>query len=154
MIAFDTNLLLFAFDEDCPWHGPAFAFIDSLRNADNVVVSEFGLTEFYRLLRNPAVLAHPLSAPEAVKIVALYRSHPRWRVVGFPERGSARVHDSLWRQAAQPGFAYRRIYDARLALVLQSFGVKEFATTNLKDFQGFGFDRVWNPLPDARSQPQ
>ena len=25
-------------------------------------------------------------------------------------------------------------------------GVKELATTNVKDFQGFGFERVWNPL--------
>jgi len=25
-------------------------------------------------------------------------------------------------------------------------GVTEFATANLKDFFGLGFDRVWNPL--------
>ena len=25
-------------------------------------------------------------------------------------------------------------------------GVTEFATANVKDFQGFGFTRVWNPL--------
>jgi len=25
-------------------------------------------------------------------------------------------------------------------------GVTEFATLNVKDFQGLGFQRVWNPL--------
>jgi len=25
-------------------------------------------------------------------------------------------------------------------------GVTEFATANVKDFEGFGFARVWNPI--------
>ena len=49
-------------------------------------------------------------------------------------------------QAESPAFARRRIYDARTALCLRAFGVKEFATANEKDFEGFGFERVWNPL--------
>ena len=36
--------------------------------------------------------------------------------------------------------------DARLALTLRHHGVTEFATANLKDFEGFGFAKVWNPL--------
>jgi hypothetical protein len=28
-------------------------------------------------------------------------------------------------------------------------GVTEFAASNAKDFQGFGFTRVWNPLASA-----
>jgi hypothetical protein len=31
-----------------------------------------------------------------------------------------------------------------LALWLRRQGVTEFATANVKDFEGFGFDRVWN----------
>ncbi|MFM8358316.1 MAG: hypothetical protein ACKOET_07130 [Verrucomicrobiota bacterium] len=29
---------------------------------------------------------------------------------------------------------------------LRHDGVTEFATANVKDFEGFGFERVWNPL--------
>jgi len=36
--------------------------------------------------------------------------------------------------------------DARTAISLQLHGVTEFATANVKDFQAFGFSRVWNPL--------
>ena len=43
-------------------------------------------------------------------------------------------------------FARRRVYDARLALSLRRQGVTEFATANVKDFEGFGLARVWNPL--------
>jgi predicted nucleic acid-binding protein len=39
--------------------------------------------------------------------------------------------------------------DARLALTLRHHGVTEFATSNVKDFEGFGFNRVWNPLVPA-----
>ena len=40
----------------------------------------------------------------------------------------------------------RRIYDARLAQSLRRQGVTELATGNVKDFQDFGFARVWNPV--------
>ena len=146
MMSLDTNLLLFAFDQDCPAHKPALAFVQALHDEDQVTISEFTLLEFYRLLRNPVVLERPLSAPAAVEIIQAYRGHPRWRVAGFPDSGSTRLHDALWRTAAVPGFAYRRVYDARLALTLRHHGVTEFATSNVKDFQGFGFARVWNPL--------
>ena len=55
----------------------------------------------------------------------------------------------VWSHAAAPGFARRRVYDTRLALTLRHHGITEFATANGKDFQGFGFTRVWNPLSTA-----
>ena len=57
-----------------------------------------------------------------------------------------KLSDQLWRRAAQPNFPRKAIYDARLALTLRHFGVKQFATRNTKDFQDFGFERVWDPL--------
>ena len=114
---------------------------------EDVAISEFVLTEFYLLLRNPAVLTQPLTAPEAVAVIQSYRQHPRWKILGFPPT-SRELHAELWRQAAVPRFARRRIYDTRTALSLRAFGVTEFATTNVKDFQGFGFVKVWNPVAE------
>jgi hypothetical protein len=56
--------------------------------------------------------------------------------------------NQLWELASNPAFPYRRIYDARLALTLRYHGVNEFATRNVKDFQGFGFKKLWNPLAE------
>jgi hypothetical protein len=46
----------------------------------------------------------------------------------------------------EKNFARRRAYDWRAALSMLRQGVTEFATVNVKDFEGLGFSRVWNPL--------
>jgi predicted nucleic acid-binding protein len=45
--------------------------------------------------------------------------------------------------------ARRRIHDARISLTLRHHGVNERATTNVKDFEGFGFARVWNLIGEG-----
>jgi len=71
----------------------------------------------------------------------IFRRHPSWAVAE-----NAEIMDELWSLASQSGFARRRIIDARLALTLQRHGVTKFATVNTRDFETFGFARVWNPL--------
>jgi len=145
MLSIDANLLLYCYSATCPEHTRARRFIESVSDLDEVALSEFVLTELYLLLRNPAVLERPLTAPQAVAVIRGFRHHPRWKVLGFPP-ASRELHTELWNLAATPGFAHRRIYDTRTALSLRAFGVTEFATANVKDFRGFGFGKVWNPL--------
>lgn len=145
MVSMDSNLLLYAFNASAPWHPQAASFLADLHAREDVVVSELVLVELYTLLRNPAVVERPLNPLEAARVIAAYRSHPRWRLHGFPA-DSLSLHDSLWTTAGRPDFARRRIYDARLALTLVQQGVREFATVNVKDFESFGFRRVWCPL--------
>ena len=91
------------------------------------------------------MVVNPLDAFDATEVVQAYRHHPRWMLLGF-DPDSVGLHDELWRLAAREPFARRRIYDARLALSLRRQGVKDFTTANVKDFQEFGFTRVWNPV--------
>jgi hypothetical protein len=87
-----------------------------------------------------------LNNKEACDVIASYRNHPRWQIVGFPPE-SKPIHNAVWKKiASTSNFARRRYFDLRIALILQSFGVKEFATANTKDFQSLGFQKVWNPL--------
>lgn len=148
MISIDANILLYSYAADSPFHRSAKSFLETLSSREDVALSEFILIEFYLHLRNPAVLQNPLDAPAAAAVIASYRRHPRWKTVGFPPR-SRELHDELWKQAATPDFARRRIYDTRTALSLTAFGVTDFATLNLKDFQNAGFKKVWNPLAAA-----
>ncbi len=145
MISLDANILLYGYCPGSPYHGAARKFVESLAAREDVAVSEFVLSEFYLHLRNPAVLEEPLTSRQAVDVIEHYRNHPRWKTLGFPP-GSRKLHDELWQRAATKSFGCRRIYDARIALCLRAFGVTDFATLNLKDFQSFGFRRVWNPL--------
>lgn len=145
MTSVDTNILLYSFCEASPHHLAAVEFLSTLDQRDDVALSDFVLSEFYLHLRNPAVLETPLGSAEAVAVIQSYRRHPRWQVLGFPPR-SRDIHAALWSAAAAADFARRRIYDLRIALCLQAFGITDFATMNVKDFEGLGFEKVWNPL--------
>lgn len=145
MLSIDANILLYAYSKAAPEHNRALEFINSHSESEDVALSEFVLTEFYLLLRNPAVLKKPLSAPDAVDVIQSYRGHPSWKILGFPP-GSRELHSALWLHAATSGIARRRIYDTRTALCLRKFGITKFATANVGDFEGLGFVKVWNPI--------
>ena len=136
---------MYAYNLASPYHRAAYQWMSSIQHDEDVAISEFILAEFYGLLRNPAVLKHPLDADDAVEVIQTYRVHPRWRLIGFPVE-SRSLHDILWQKARRKDFAFRRLYDARSALTMTAQGVTEFATVNVKDFEGFGFRRVWNPI--------
>lgn len=145
MLAIDASILLHAINSASPFNGGAHVFVQSLASRQDIAISELSLVEFYVLLRNPAVLTNPLDAASAVEVVETYRHHPYWALLGFsPE--SVAVHDELWSLAVGQNFPRRRLYDVRLALSLLRQGVTEFATANVNDFEGLGFDRVWSPL--------
>lgn len=154
MLSLDTNLLFYAFNSDSPQHLPALQFIKDISTREDVVISEFVLAEFYLLLRNPAALPKCLDNASACAVIATYRQHPRWQIVGFPTP-SQPFHDELWQSiAADPLFPRRKLFDLRLGLSLRFFGVKEFATANLKDFAELDFLTVWNPLnPENQQKP-
>ena len=146
MISFDTNLLLYSLNQDCAEYQDARAFFAGLPTVTGTVaVCELVLVELYVLLRNPAVLTHPLDPADAVSIIQTFRQHPTWTLLDHPG-DTSRVMDEVWRLAAQPNIGRRVVFDARLALSLRHQGVTEFATRNETHFAGFGFTRVWNPL--------
>ena len=141
MISVDANIIIYSLNKAMSEHDRARSFLLQLSDRDDVVIAEQILVEVYLLIRNPAVFPHPYSSKEAAHVCERYRANPRWRLVECMP-----VMDKVWRHAAVPVFARRRIIDARLALTLRAAGVTELATRNVKDFGGFGFDRVWDPL--------
>jgi toxin-antitoxin system PIN domain toxin len=144
MISFDTNLVIYAASASAPEQPAAAAFLQSLGRRRDVVVCELMLVEVYLKLRNARILSQPLNAARAAAYCTALRANNTWAVVE-----SAPVMESVWAMAGTAEFAIRRIVDARLALTLRHHGVTEFATSNVKDFEGFGFNRVWNPLIPA-----
>ncbi len=145
MISPDTHLLFAWLNLGHPQHRRATAWFATHETNSDLALCELCLVELYGLLRNEVLLARPLGAAAAVETVQRLRQHPHWELLDYP----GGLMESAWTRAAEPGFARRRIYDTRLALALRHHGVTEFATANVKDFQGFGFTRVWNPLSTA-----
>ena len=144
VISFDTNVVIYAANASAPEQQAAAAFLQSLGRRRDVVVCELMLVEIYLKLRNARILSQPMNAARAAAYCATLRANNNWAVVE-----SAPVIESVWAMAGTADFAIRRIVDARLALTLRHHGVTEFAPSNVKDFEGFGFTRVWNPLLPA-----
>ncbi len=142
MIAFDTNLLIYARLGGHAYHAKALAFLASLDGSPDVVVAELVLVEYYVALRNPNIVDPALGPAAAADECECFRKHPHWRCV----EGEPGVMDRVWPSVRGKGFARRRIFDIRLAHTLLRSGVTDFATANTKDFKGLGFRRVWNPL--------
>ncbi len=143
MISIDTNLLLYSLNPDSIWHEAAVSFLRQNLGvpAVRVAITDYVLVELYVLLRNPAVMAKALTAKAARDLVTAY-----WDVPNVLRVENANVMDEVWRLAGGRDFARRRIFDARLALTLRRGGVTQFATAKVKDFEGWGFEKVWNPL--------
>ena len=144
MVSCDTNILYPACSARSPFHQAARDFFSEHARDDRFCVCEQALLELYCLLRNPVVSTPPLEPSVAVATVQRFRQNPFWSVVDVvPGEG---IMERVWQRAAADGFAFRRVFDVRLAMVLRHHGVTDFATRNTKDFRGCGFRRIWDPL--------
>lgn len=141
----DTNVLLHAINSDSPYHLRAAEYMAARHQDPEFRICELVLTELYVLLRNPAVLRRALDPAAAVAVCSRLRCHPLWGVLDYPGP-LPRIMDRVWKAAAQPDFARRRVFDARLAYTLAHYGVTDFATQNTRDFLGLGLGRVYDPL--------
>ena len=143
--AADTNLFIHAADPDSPHHAKARQFFNTVAvdtNNHEFVLCELVLIELYMQLRNAAIFANPYSARESADYCAELKQNLVWRCVDY----DSAVASGLWQWARSTKAGMRRVIDARLALTLKHHGVTHFATANVKDFQEFGFESVWNPL--------
>ncbi|MFK5921984.1 MAG: type II toxin-antitoxin system VapC family toxin [Verrucomicrobiota bacterium] len=141
MLSIDTNILFYAMVENSQFHESARYFLNQHARDTEMAMSELVLVELYNLLRNDKLTGRKTSASEAAQWIQQIRSNRAWSLIE-----NAPIMEEVWNIAAQAPFARRRIFDVRLALTLHHHGVTHFATANTKDFQGCGFEKVWNPL--------
>ena len=145
MLGIDTNVLLYSLNPASRHQQAAERFLRASLSdrSRQVALADYVLVELYNHLRNKAVMKKPLGAKEAVALVTGY-----WKVPNVLRIEHATVMDEVWKIASESNFARRRIFDVRLAKTLLHHGVTEFATANVKDFEGLGFAKVWSPVAD------
>lgn len=143
MKSLDTNILLYAINEDCAEHEACRNLVQvALKDSSSWIIADQVWFELYRLLRNPSVLKHPLSPEKATASIAWYRDRSGWlRCAWEPE-----IMATALPFFRDPDFPARRVFDLVLALTLLHNGVTEFATRNTRDFEAFGFATLVNPL--------
>jgi predicted nucleic acid-binding protein len=141
--SFDTNILIYAANEDCPEHETCKSFLSrAASESDRWIVADQVYLELYRALRNPRVLRLPLNAVQAAAHIQLLREG-----LGFLHCGYVvECWEGVMTQLKQGDFPYQRTHDAVLASTLMQHGVKAFYTRNTKDFISSGFQQVIDPL--------
>lgn len=82
MIAPDINLLIYAVDEDSPFHTKARAWLENaLSGTETVGFAWIVLLGFLRLTTRSQVLLHPLSVEQALELVALWLAQPTASII-------------------------------------------------------------------------
>lgn len=149
VLSIDTNIFLYGLNRACPEHARARAFLETLYDSKEVAIADYVLVELYLLLCNPAVVARPFSSPEAAKTCLKYRRNPSWQVIECEP-----VMEGIWGALLESSAnaPRRRIIDLRLGLTLKEAGTTRFATRNVADFEGVGFDEVFDPIGDRSMQ--
>lgn len=139
----DTNIFVHAANPLAKEHTQAAQFLSSQR--EHFTTTHLVLVEIYMQLRNKAIFKGSAFGPKEAKNYCLkLAAVPFWTCVDYAPEATNKLWD--WAETTTGGF--RKIIDARIALTLRHHGVTHFATANVKDFQDFGFERVWNPLEE------
>ena len=143
MKSLDTNILVYASNQDAPEHKKARKVVENLLDgADEWIIADQVLIETYRALRNPAVLQHPLSPNDAWAAIHFYREEAGCRRCCYELEMWPRLEQYL----KSNRFEARRAFDAVLAITLIGNAVDSFYTRNAKDFKYFGFPTLINPI--------
>lgn len=141
MIAPDANLLVYAVNSESPRHEEANAWLDQiLSGTEPIGFSWATLVGFVRLVTRSAVVPKPLSAEQALEVVALWLARPNVVVID----PGPRHFDLLRGLLMAVGTAGNLTSDAHLAAVALEHGAEVHSTD--ADFGRFPGLRWRNPF--------
>ena len=142
MIAVDTNILVYAYDQSSPAHERALAAMDRLVSEPAWGLPWIVAGEFYSVLTDGRFWREP-QADEALAALDAWISTPGVRLLAEPPSHWSSLRSLL--AAARP--LGQKVHDARIAAVCLAAGVTEFWTAD-RDFSWYPDLRVRNPLVD------
>jgi toxin-antitoxin system PIN domain toxin len=138
----DTNILLYASDQEALHHDKAKRFMEERGDDRDLLCLTWGtLMGYQRIATHPSIFRNPLSAQESWGNVESLLALPRCRVIGEQE-GFAGDFAELTRLLVVKG---NLVPDAHLATILRQHGVSRIYTADT-EFRKFDFLEVINPL--------
>jgi toxin-antitoxin system PIN domain toxin len=143
----DTNLLIYAANQDAADHPRAKAFIESALNSNDAWFMSTGVAyEFLRVATHPKVFPKPLNWRQALEFLEpfirsenirfLEAGHQHWQV----------LRDVLSQLTHPSGNLF---FDVRTVTLMRESGLREIFTTDT-DFLQFANLTVINPLKGTR----
>lgn len=142
MIAVDTNILVYAYNESSPMHERALAAMDRLVGEPAWGLPWIVAGEFYSVLTDSRYWKEP-QVDAALAALDVWIATPGVRLLAEPPRHWPHLRGLL--AAARP--LGQKVHDARIAAVCLAAGVTELWTAD-RDFSWYPELRVRNPLVD------
>ncbi len=143
MKSLDTNILIYALNADCAEFRQAGPTLQAVLDApEDWIIADQVYLELYKALRNPRIFGNPYGAEEAFSKVQTLRDECGLRRCCYGDQ----VWDRLADRIRKSDFPYQRTHDAVLAETLLKAGVRSLYTRNTKDFEGYAFTSLINPI--------
>jgi toxin-antitoxin system PIN domain toxin len=139
----DTNVLLYAANQDAPEHAAARAFLLGIgRSADAWYLTEGIVYEFLRVATHPKVFPSPLAWSEALAFLRPLVGADNVHVLQASDEHWTLLADVLGSLVHPAGNLF---FDVRTVVLMREHGVRRIYTTDA-DFLQFAEIEVENPL--------
>ncbi|MGH9393510.1 MAG: type II toxin-antitoxin system VapC family toxin [Terriglobales bacterium] len=143
MFLVDTNLLVYAADQNAPEHESARSHVSGWRTGREAWRASWTVFyEFLRVTTHPAVFSRPLSIQSAWSFLQTLAASPSFAMLGETDRHAEVVSLLVRRYGHVRG---NHVHDFHIAAVMYENGVNEIRTADA-DFHRFDFLTVVNPL--------
>ena len=143
MFVVDTNLLLYARNENSPFHQRMRTSLAEWgAGAEAWFVTWSVVYEFLRVATHRFVFAHPLTFAEAWDFIESLGTSPSFGILLETERHAEVVRELT---LEYPRISGNRLHDLHIAALMREHGVREIRTADV-GFHQFKFLRVVNPL--------
>lgn len=143
MLVVDTNVLVYAADQDSPFHAACRDWLELQRVRADAWYTTWGiLYEFLRVTTHPRVMRRPWDASAAWDFVLALLTSPGLGILVPTQRHSdvaAQVITEL------PHLAGNLFHDAHTAILMREHGIRRVCTRDT-DFHRFPFLEVIDPL--------
>jgi toxin-antitoxin system PIN domain toxin len=143
VIVVDTNVLVYAADQDSPHHAACRTWLERRRPRPDAWYVTWGIIyEFLRVTTHPRVMRRPWNVVAAWEFVARLLASPGLGVlVATPRHGA--VAEQVVTEL--PHLSGNLLHDAHTAILMREHGVKQICTRDT-DFTRFPFLEVLDPL--------
>jgi hypothetical protein len=142
MIAFDTNILVYAHRGDSPFYAEAVARVRAAAEGrERWALLWHCLHEFLDVVTHPRIYDPPSPLDIALDQVGAWLESPSVVLLGEPDG----YWDVLRRQVEAGRITGPRVHDARVAAICVAHGVRELWSAD-RDFTRFAELTVRNPL--------
>lgn len=132
-LLFDSNILVYAHNEDSPFHSQALKLItQAIEGKISGVLTAQNLLEFYSVITDKRRLSNPITPKLALALIKEYLLSP-FEII-YPNLNTNKILIELLKKS---DFKDGQIFDAYLAAVMLSGNIRQIVTANTADFKKF-----------------